>query len=559
MLYLIKLFIYKMNNKELLKRKRSRKDNKSLSNSKKNINLNSPITDFNGFNIVELYPSDSNENKNLYDSFEFSTKNIIKLKESNMNISELSKNNLEIKEMTRAKVKNIEEYYSSKYGVCQIKENCFKCLMTNFLSNELLYFDTRKDLFNYIKYCFVSKNQNLFMDDNILKQNKENFFMVNATFLNGWRFFIPKTICKGCFMQIINMKHLLFNIKTIFSDIDRDSSCRTNYRNFALFSRRFRSAFGFRSRSRQHRRQTKSLGINRHIKKNKNNNNDGIILRNENLSDNEEIKIKNREKIFNKGVKVDKIKKIININKKILDNSTIEKLNNKSFYIGYNVVNNKNKDIPNDGKNFEKMNHGIYINLKDDKNKIEILNNIKNQNNILDLNHEEIYKDSQYIDLLYNNIKELSEDMFNILENFFESLNEIKKKIQLIVEHSFYILHKFNVLRLYPILLKKVSLSDFECLYASFEIDKKYYKKNLLNTQNCLEKMIKSLNSILSEIKKNNKMNTEEKHNFITSVTILKNVVDENKRKLDLYDEPIDNFLVNFECFFGITYKLVCP
>ena len=81
------------------------------------------------------------------------------LKINNFDIKELSEeeinpeyetdiNNLSEREIQRLKKKasSIEEYYTSKSEDININENCFNCLMSNFRSNELLYFNKRKDL-----------------------------------------------------------------------------------------------------------------------------------------------------------------------------------------------------------------------------------------------------------------------------------------------------------------------------------------------------------------------------------------------------------------------------
>lgn len=96
------------------------------------MNSDSPVIQINGFNIVELHHIESTESKNIPNNRDVPKKNIIELKESNSNLHELNPNNAEIKEMTKAKIKNIEEFYTSKFGISTIKENCFKCLMTDF-------------------------------------------------------------------------------------------------------------------------------------------------------------------------------------------------------------------------------------------------------------------------------------------------------------------------------------------------------------------------------------------------------------------------------------------
>ena len=205
-----------MNSGFLLTRKRARNSIKTRNGITKSKHLNSKMVQFNGFNIIELHLTESLLNYDAPKNDQIQDKINLESKEQESNVHEIIENNPEIKELKRTKAKNIEEYYTSKFGSSAIKENCFKCLMTDFLSNELLYFNSRKDLFNYIKYCFVFKNKLIITDEDIFKENKEKFFNANTSFINGWRFFIPKTICKGCFMEIINMKNLIANRKRFF-------------------------------------------------------------------------------------------------------------------------------------------------------------------------------------------------------------------------------------------------------------------------------------------------------------------------------------------------------
>jgi len=118
------------------------------------------------------------------------------------------------------KAKMIEEYYINKFEDANINENCFNCLMNNFKPNELLYFSKRKDLLTYLKYCFYFLKKILFLDHQIYIENRYDLDKCDTSYLSGWKFFIPKTVCRGCFLQIINMEHLFGNLKNIFSDVD---------------------------------------------------------------------------------------------------------------------------------------------------------------------------------------------------------------------------------------------------------------------------------------------------------------------------------------------------
>ena len=162
------------------------------------------------------------ENK-LHKQLKINSFNIIELNEEEIapeNDSDL--NNFSEREIERMKkkAKMIEEYYINKSEDANINENCFNCLMNNFKPNELLYFSKRKDLLTYLKYCFYFLKKILFLDHQIYIENRYDLDKCDTNYLSGWKFFIPKTVCRGCFLQIINMEHLFGNLKNIFSDVD---------------------------------------------------------------------------------------------------------------------------------------------------------------------------------------------------------------------------------------------------------------------------------------------------------------------------------------------------
>ena len=535
-----------MNSKPLLSKKRNRNTNSSGSNSVKNMNSHSSVFELNGFNIVELHLTESTENKNISNNIEIPKKNIIELKEPNLNLHELYQNNAEIKEMTKAKIKNIEEFYTSKFGISTIKENCFKCLMTDFLSNELLYFNSRNELFNYCKYCFVSKRKNLFMDETICKENKEDFFKANISFLNSWRFFIPKTICKGCFMEIINLKNLISNIKNIFSDIEKDSLCKTNYRNYALFSPRFRAAFSLRNRSKSTRRRNRS-SISRNNKSTFNNNEREVSL-NININNKQSSRKKEdikrdfeNEKIYNSGVKLEK-KNIISVDKSILGNSVLEELKkNKSNKKSDNKKISDDKILVNES-NINKHYININLNINNNLDKKEIINNINfnGQNNInitknININNNQFDINLNYIN---NNLSGLIEETNAKFNNFFFSLENVKRRMILIVEHMFFIIQKFNFFIIYPSLLKNTTIGkDTQLLNASFEEDVKNFKLSHINVKDSSEKLIKFLITIEKYI-----LNQKDKENLFLLIKNLKEKVSKNINELEKHEPNINNF-----------------
>ena len=451
--------------------------------------------------------------------------------------------------MTRTKAKNIEDYYTTKFGISTIKENCFKCLMTNFLSNELLYFNSRKDLFNYIKYCFVTKNKILFPNEDIYKENKENFFNVNSSFLNGWRFFIPKTICKGCFMDIINMKHLISNIKNIFSDIERDSLCRTNYRNYALFSPRFRAAFSLRSRSKHSRRPNRNIIRNN---KNRSNSENGINISKIN-------KNVNKAKIYNLGIKYEENKNILIINKNILDNSIIDMvkrntynaLNEKDFIINNNN-NLLNDNKSNINKGVENLNNSNNITCQG-QNNTNIINNINLNNNSSSDNSN----NNLNIDIINNTIKELLDKIYFNFKNFISNLETIKNKIQIISIYINYVRQKINLIFLYPYLLKFSQIKEYiNSLYFSFNDDIKNLNLYLASAKNTSEESLIYLSNISNEIRKNKVINLKEKNNLLSVIKELHSLIEENKKKLGQYERPFINFINNYKYLINLISEI---
>jgi hypothetical protein len=507
-----------MNDKFFLSKKRSRKDPKTERGSSSNEHSAPEMVEFNGFNIIELFYAESLEVENSLKDNNFHENHIIEINEKNSTNHETSQNNTGIVEMSRMKAKNIEDYYTSKFGLTTIKENCFKCLMTDFLSNELLYFNSRKDLFNYIKYCFANKNKLLFTNEDIYKQNKANFFSVNSSFINGWRFFIPKTICKGCFMDVINMKYLISYIKNIFSDTERDSLCRTNYRNYALFSPRFRAAFSLRSRSRNSRR---SRSINR-------NNNFRNRKKSENNSDKKNSK---NEKIYNLAVRYDERKRSLIIEKKVLDQSVIELLNRNKLF----AQKNKNTKKDTNSKNNEiKESNEITncIELQDKKN--------INTNDKLNL---EIQFNVNF-DLIANKTREVINEMNHNYYSFFSQLEKVKLEIETIEAYINYTKQKIYQLFMYPQLFSFTDIKTFYAtLFISFEVDRNNLNKNLLNAKNSTIKSINLLNCVLNEIKKNTNGNLKEKQSLVNEIKEFLFMANQNKEALEKYDHPFNNFI----------------
>ena len=154
----------------------------------------------NGFTIIEL-----DEEKKDY-------LNLIPSYEEDQIIGKKQKIQLE------SKARNVENYYSVYQDDVVPNVNCSRCLLSNFTSNDLLYFKDRKTLILYLKYCFIYLKRSIFMNHFLYMKNKNELNKINQSFYSGWKFLIPKTICKACFIQIINMEYLISNIKNIIRD-----------------------------------------------------------------------------------------------------------------------------------------------------------------------------------------------------------------------------------------------------------------------------------------------------------------------------------------------------
>ena len=235
------------------------------------------LIQFNGFNIIEL-SEDDNDNNTINEFDTISEREITRLKNIAYKVESYFLNN----------EKNINED-----GIC------FKCRIKYLNGNDLLYFVNRKDLLNYLKYCFYFLKKIIFINHQNYINNKYELEKCNKNYLNNWKFFIPKAMCKICFMNVININNLFGNLKTIFCDIDNiDLVKRT--RNYSSFIKR------------KHNRNKSQISS---IKINTNNNNNS-----------------NDNKIENKNVLINNNYNIILINKSILkdiDFSSFSKIQNE--------------------------------------------------------------------------------------------------------------------------------------------------------------------------------------------------------------------------------------
>ena len=273
------------------------------------------------------------KDNNLQKQIKINNFNIIELNEEGIGPEyEPDINIFSEREIQRLKKKatSIEEYYSNKSEDANINENCFNCLMSNFKPNELLYFSKRKDLLTYLKYCFYFLKNTLFLDNQIYIENRYELDKCDTNYLNGWKFFIPKTVCRACFLQIINTEHLFGNLKTIFSDIDPHAVSKSVHRNRSHFNPQSRNSHSI------HRNN-----INRNNNINENGRNKINI---QDKKENNKIKIKNSKySKNNNNISFDDKNGLISIKKDIL--GEVGTLVNKKEENSKKSKNQKNKII----------------------------------------------------------------------------------------------------------------------------------------------------------------------------------------------------------------------
>ena len=249
----------------------------------------------------------------------------------------------------------IENFYINKYGLIRIKERCASCGVQDFLTNELFYFKNMITLFFYLKYIFhVTKNK-LFLDNKIYIENYNEIKKYKKIDFNlKTKFLFPKTICKKCFINLINKQNLIQNLMNMLegddifsSSIDANNIININPNNINLIE----------------------------IKNKKDKIGDNILYNNITLK-NKELKEKKYYQLKNQN--------IININENInnINNYNINGNNiifNEININDYNYLKNKIKTQLNKINNYNIIND---INFEK--------NNIINQENIHSENNDEI-------------------------------------------------------------------------------------------------------------------------------------------------------------------------
>ena len=566
----------------------------------------------NSYNLIKKLV---NDDKRLQKHLNINSFNIIELNEEE--ISPENDPDLNIfseREIQRIKKKaiSIEEYYSNGSEDAKITENCFNCLMNNFRPNELLYFSKRKDLLTYLKYCFYFLKNILFLDYHTYIKNRFDLDKCDINYLNGWKFFIPKTVCRACFLQIINMEHLFGNLKTIFSDIDINLASRNLRRN--------RNHFNPRLRTNHSARRDSNSNHNANTEEGKN-----IIV-----IPKKESKVKNKNSKNNQNIIYDDKKGVISIKKDILgdigmlpkkwDNNnkskkSKSKKNNSEFNSeisehkeeqslheikiktkDYLFDSNENKKVAdkkraksNNDNHKKKYTIKIDNNIKeltennDKKNNDEIQKNKSNNSNDNDMNKNNSIKDNLFPNyntknINYEEIKEKignytpkNKTIFNICHEIL-TVKSMTNKIVIKLDHK---LKSMKEIIIYTI----ISIGDFkDKLYNSlnfnpniipfainnyeqyfkgliYENDKarKAYKEIIVQVKN---ESIPSIYKNILYLKEEEKLEEED----LKQLDEMEKILNEYLQKIEImekrYEETINNYFINFLYFFKLLKEI---
>ena len=549
------------------------------------------------------------DNKN-HKQIEINNFSIIELKEEEVNLDdEPDLNIFSEREILRLKKKasNIEEYYLSKGEDANINENCSICLMNNFKPNELLYFAKRKDLLSYLKYCFYFLKNILFLDNQIYHKNKFDLDKCDTNYLNGWRFFIPKTVCRSCFLQIINMEHLFGNIKTIFTDVDPHTPSRSLHRSRSRFNSRPRLSHSRRRNSVSRNYELKENGVqgghrNIHGKeKNKMKIKNNKYLKNNNISfDDKNGLISIKKDILGEvgdliGKKEEDGKKVKNYKKKV-NNGIIEELNTENDEQSVTEIKIKANEFTIEGNSDEnedkndktkKDNNSKESNSKEEKkpNKNNSNNKIGNNNtNKNDSNSggnkiiEEIVIKTSNNNNNENKIKE-EKSKNNINKNkkmnIHNEIMSIKSMRNEIVMKLYYKLKVFKDILMYTI----INIVDFrEKLINTMRINPNYiefginqyiqYFSSLFNEgfkakkeyeeifaiikKDCIPIILRNINKMKEQenLEDDDKKKLEEMEKNVKDFS---QNIDEIEKK---YEDKINNFFQNFGYFFNLIKEI---
>ena len=522
----------------------------------------------NGFNIIELNEVEINSDI-ISDLPDLSENDIIRIKK---------------------KAQAIETYYLGKGDDIKINENCFNCLMKDFQPNELLYFPKRNDLLSYLRYCFYFLKKTLFLDNQIYTDNKYDLDKCDTNYLTGWKFFIPKTMCKACFLHMINMEHLFGNLKTIFSDVDATSFKKHFRRNRSQLNPRMR-AENILDKIEQETPKRKGIGHSQRRKKFR------YSIKNKNNNNNISYDDKNKSLVFKKNILKEELvnnlkdKKEAGIKKKFIGKKknrdghihkeqlvTEIKIKNNEFMNENNLLTKeKNNEINPEKKIktiiFENSREHINNNLSNidllKKNKISLnMKNIlitENNNNINKKNTSEniipTLPKEKKIANIYQEIMANKGMTNKIVMKLFLKLEILHYYLKyLIYDVGDFRLRLQNTLNINSIIVANllanklsVYLSDFRLLYNHVFKNWKEFEETLKKIKNdSIPTIAKNLNKLKEQpsLKEEEIKILDELSKTLDDYIIKVNELDKK------YEEQNKDFITNFICFMNLIEEI---
>ena len=514
----------------------------------------------------KLFNLDKNQKHLIINGF-----NIIELNEEKCYMLSLEEHTLTKEEILKIKkkAKSIENYYILQSDDSIIKENCFICLLNGFSSNELLYFNKKKDLLIYIKYCFYFLQNVLFLDNDTYLKNKYDLEKMNLNYLKGWKFYVPKMVCRSCFLQIINMENLFSNLKNIFIDIIP----KHIYKNRNL-NRRFNNKIK--------KRKSFSLRASNDydkVRKNKKKLNEKCNI---NISQKPLNKIKNKDSnihsndnpfISSNIIKIDLLSLQID---NIGNNDNFDKINFKNEDKIKMNIKKENPILNEDIISHSDESKEIEISIKNDfidkeSTPEEELKN-SNDNCINTMNDINSNKNKDYKSKVAKKRKRSSYTKLFIIK----SLNSLKIKKYISNKITIKLYYKTNVLKdsLFYLLINIELFKEmlFNCLLLesnnSISDGIQEYEKYFIAYYNMISKIKESYDNIIFQVKKHSIPMIMEnilqlkQHKNITSEEIQdleemeKNLTDYNSKIDEIknkYDSIMNNFFLNFFNFIKIS------
>jgi len=408
-------------------------------------------------NLIKIPYYDLIEETKTQPSFYINGFPIIELDETNQDLYQDEENlDIEIKKYFQLKRKAffIENYYMNYSEDELLSVHCSKCFMNGFNKNELLYFKDRKSLISYLKYCFIFLKKNLFVDHTIYMNNRYDLLKIDHTYFIGFHFLIPKTLCKSCFIQLINKEFLLSKLKNEISDTDgeNNSNVSSPKKSNSLLSKKRK--IKKKNTENKNSEKEEKIEINE-IKMEKSNLKSIQItpiiipisnpstpkkkLKKKNIGKFTKIKIKKNDTksnkyndnviydeinnilIIKKNISFDKINEPVEeksfekliIEKKIIEKKNIEKKNN-DINDEQKILKEKNKleILKNEDVHKQKKTNNINI-TKENENPLENSNNKAEKKDKLSESKESNEKDIPIINTKINNSKEIKENLMN--------------------------------------------------------------------------------------------------------------------------------------------------